>query len=153
MTKKEIIEQNQEALRDNPELERMSGEVMEHMINPKNYGKLAHPNGVGQAVSPKSNEFANVYIDVEKGIINDISFGCRSCQDTTVSGSIFTTMVKGTSVDEALSIMKDMDKQIEIAPPKQKIASQMILRAFESAIQNMENRKTMLDQEMVSVEV
>ena len=153
MTKKEIIEQNQEALKDNPELSRMSAEVMDHMVNPKNYGKLAHPNGIGQAVSPKSNEFANVYIDVEDNIIKDISFGCRSCQDTTVSGSIFTTMVKGTTVEEALSLMKDMDKQIEIAPKKQKLASQMILRAFESAVKNMENRKTMLDQEMVSVEL
>ena len=153
MTKKEIIKKNQEALKDNPELERISGEVMEHMINPKNYGKLAHPNGVGQAVSPKSNEFANVYIDVEDNIIKDISFGCRSCQDTTVSGSIFTTMVKGVSVEEALSIMKDLENQIKIAPLKQQLASKMILKAFESAVINMENRKTMRDQDMVSVEL
>lgn len=153
MTRKEKIEKNQEELLHNPELERMSAEVMDHMVNPKNYGKLAHPNGVGQAVSPKSNEFANIYISVENGIINDISFGCRSCQDTTVAGSIFTTMVKGTSVEEALKIMQQMDEQIAIAPKKQQIASRMILRAFESAVQNMENRKTMLDQEMVSVEL
>jgi len=153
VTKKEIIKQNQEALKDNPELERISGEVMEHMINPKNYGKLVYSNGVGQAVSPKSNEFANVYIDVEDNIIKDISFGCRSCQDTTVSGSIFTTMVKGVSVEEALSIMKDLENQIKIAPLKQQLASKMILKAFESAVINMENRKTMRDQEMVSVEL
>ncbi len=153
MTRKEKIEKNQEALKDNPELDKMSAEVMDHMINPKNYGKLAHPSGVGQAVSPKSNEFANIYIEVEDNIIKDISFGCRSCQDTTVSGSIFTTMVKGTTVEEALEIMNQMDEQIQIAPKKQQIASRMILRAFESAVQNMENRKTMLDQEMLSVEL
>jgi nitrogen fixation NifU-like protein len=153
MTRKEKIEQNQEEIKNNPELERMSAEVMNHMLSPKNYGKLAHPSGVGQAVSPKSNEFANIYIMVEEGIIEDISFGCRSCQDTTVAGSIFTTMVKGASVEEALEIMAQMDKEIEIAPKKQKIASRMILRAFESAVKNMENRKTMLDQEMVSVEL
>jgi len=153
VTKKEIIEQNQEVLKENPELDRISAEVMSHMINPKNYGKLVHPNGVGQAVSPKSNEFANVYIDVENNIIKDISFGCRSCQDTTVSGSIFTSMVKGISIEEALDVMKQMDQEITIAPPKQQIASKMILRAFESAVKNMENRKTMLDQEMVSVEL
>lgn len=153
MTKKEIIEKNQEVLRENPELERISGEIMDHMLSPKNYGEMKHPSGLGQAVCVKSNEFANVYIDVENDFIKDISFGCRSCQDTTVAGSLFTTMVKGLSIDESLEVMQQMDKEIEIAPPKQQIASLMILRAFENAVKNMENRKTMMDQEMVSVEV
>jgi len=153
VTRKDTIERNQEELSHNPELDRISAEVLDHMVNPKNYGEMAHPSGVGQAVSPKSNEFANVYIRVEDDMITDISFGCRSCQDTTVAGSLFTTMVKGLSVKESLEIMEQMDKEIAKAPKKQQISSRMILRAFESAVQNMENRKTMLDQEIVSVEL
>ena len=153
MTRKEKIEQNQEELKQNPQLDKISAEVLDHMMNPRNYGEMAHPDGVGQAVSPKSNEFANVYIKVEDNIITDISFGCRSCQDTTVAGSIFTTMVKGTSVKESLEIMNQMEEQIQIAPKKQQIASGMILKAFASAVQNMENRKTKTDQEIVSVEL
>jgi nitrogen fixation protein NifU and related proteins len=153
VTRKEKIQKNQEELKNNPELDKMSAEVLDHMVNPKNYGEMQFPSGVGQAVSPKSNEFANIYIKVESDTITDISFGCRSCQDTTVAGSIFTTMVKGLSVQESLEIMKQMEEQIQVAPKKQQIASRMILKAFESAVQNMENRKTMLDQEIVSVEL
>jgi nitrogen fixation NifU-like protein len=151
VTKKQIIEQNQEKLKNDPNLDKISAEVLEHMMHPRNYGEMKFAHGIGQAVSPKSNEFANVYIKVEDENIVDISFGCRSCQDTTVAGSLFTTMVKGLSITEALKIMTDMDEQIKVAPKKQQISSKMILRAFESAIQNMENRKTMTDQEMVSV--
>jgi nitrogen fixation NifU-like protein len=151
VTKKQIIEQNQEKIKNDPNLDKMSAEVLDHMMHPRNYGEMKFANGIGQAVSPKSNEFANVYIKVEDETIIDISFGCRSCQDTTVAGSLFTTMVKGLNVAESLNVMRDMDEQIKVAPKKQQIASQMILRAFESAVQNMENRKTMTDQEMVSV--
>jgi len=153
MTRKEKIEYNQEELKQNPELDKISAEVLDHMMNPRNYGEMAHPSGVGQAASPKSNEFANVYIKVENDTLTDISFGCRSCQDTTVAGSIFTTMVKGTSIKESLEIMNQMEEQIQIAPKKQQIASRMILKAFEAAVQNMENRKMMSDQETVSVEL
>jgi len=153
VTRKEKVEQNQEELKQNPQLDKISAEVLDHMMNPRNYGELAHPSGVGQAVSPKSNEFANVYIIVEDETITNISFGCRSCQDTSVAGSIFTSMVKGLSVKESLEIMAQMEEQIQVAPKKQQIASRMILKAFESAVQNMENRKTIADQEIVSVEL
>jgi len=153
MNQRETREFNQEKMQEHPELNKMSAEVMEHMINPKNYGKLPYANGIGQAVILKYEQFVVVYVSVENEIIEDISFGTNAGEDITVSGSIFTTMIKGLSVEEALKNVAQMDKEIEIAPKRQQNESRLILLAFKAAIQNVENRKTSLNEEMVSVEL
>jgi len=153
MNQRETREINQAKIKDHPELDRMSAEVMDHLINPKNYGKLPYANGIGQAIISKFEQFVVIYVSVENEKVADISFGTNAGEDTTVSGSIFTTMVKGLSVKEALETVEQMDKELELAPKKQQNDSRLILLAFKAAITNVENRKTNLNEEMLSVEL
>ena len=153
MNQRETRELNQDRIKEHPELHKLSAEVMEHLVNPKNYGKLPYANGIGQAVISKFEQFVVVYVSVENEKIEEISFGTNGGEDITVSGSIFTTMIKGLSVKEALINVEQMDKELEIAPKKQQNESRLILLAFKAAIENVENRKTNLNEEMVSIEL
>ena len=153
MTQKELREKNQDLYKNNKEFDKISAEVLEHLVNPRNYGKLPYANGIGQAVILKFEQFVVVYVEVEDGIVKNISFGTNGGEDTTVSGSIFTTMVKGLSTQEALEITKNLEQELQNAPKRQQNDSKLVLLAFKAALQNVENRKTNINEEMVSVEL
>ena len=118
----------------------IADEVLDHMMYPRNYGVMNEPQGIGMGVDPKTGEFAMVYIHVVDDILNAITFGANACQDTVVAGSLFTEMVKGDSLKNAIKASQLMDKRLEEAPKKQQACSRLILRAFDAAVINRENR-------------
>ena len=134
MSNKDEANLNDEDIKD------ISNEVLDHMMYPRNYGVMSDPQGVGMGVDPKTGEFAMVYIRVVDNVLNAITFGANACQDTVVAGSLFTEMVKGDSLKNAIKASQLMDKKLEEAPKKQQACSRLILRAFDAAVINRENR-------------
>ena len=103
----EQTKKNQELLEKDGLVAQVSAEVLEHMMNPKNYGVMKDHDGVGMGVDKKTGEFAMVYIKLDGDILKDITFGCNACQDTVVAGSLFTEMVKGDTLDNAIKAVAD----------------------------------------------
>ena len=117
------------------QIQEVTNEILEHMMDPKNYGHIQNPSCVGMGVDTKTGEFALIYLDLdEKEIIKDIKFGCNACQDTVVAGSLFTEMVKGESLEYAKEAAKRLTEKIKNAPPKQQACSLMIIKGFEAAL-------------------
>jgi len=146
-------ELTKEQLEQDPEIERVSAEVLEHMMNPRNYGKMEDSDGIGMGVDEKTGEFAMVYIKVDDNILSNITFGCNACQDTVVSGSLFTEMVKGDTLENAVSALKLMGEKILTAPKKQQACSNMILTAFRAAIINRDNNIAGMNEEMFTIDM
>lgn len=138
---------------NNQDIDKIKAEVLEHMINPKNYGKLEDANGIGMGVDKKTGEFAMVYIKANDGVINDITFGCNACQDTVVAGSLFTQMVKGDTLANAVKASLVMDEKLNAAPKRQQACSRMILKAFDAALENKVNRDSGKDEEMFTIDM
>lgn len=139
-------EQNQE------QLSRINAEVLEHMMNPRNYGKMEDANAIGMATDEKTAEFTIIYIKVDENeILQNITFGCNACQDTVVAGSLFTEMVKGDTLQNSIKALKLMDEKILTAPKKQQACSGMVLTAFRAALINRENRINNIDEEMFTL--
>jgi NifU-like protein involved in Fe-S cluster formation len=123
-------------------------------MHPRNYGEMKNAQGVGMGVDIKTGEFAIVYIDVTKeNILNNISFGANACQDTVVAGSLFTEMVKGDMLDNAIKASKLMDSKLDNAPKKQQACSRLILRGFEAAIINRENKIANIKEDMHKIDI
>jgi nitrogen fixation NifU-like protein len=118
----------------------LSEEIIEHMMQPKNYGKLEAPGGVGIGYDDRSGEYVILYLGQDPKAVGEIAFATNGCQDTVVLGSVFTEMVKGASVDEAIRIMHSMEKQVAGAPEKQRACSELVLTAFKAALQNLAHR-------------
>ena len=146
-------ELTKEQLEKDPEIARISAEVLEHMMNPKNYGKMEDAHGIGMGVDKKTGEFAMVYIKVEDDLLSNITFGCNACQDTVVAGSLFTEMVKGDRLENAISALKLMSEKILTAPKRQQACSNMVLTAFRAAIIDRDNKENGIEEEMFTIDM
>ena len=141
------IELEDEQIRD------VSEEILDHMMYPRNYGEMEEAQGVGMGADTKTAEFAMVYIHTVDGILNAITFGANACQDTVVAGSLFTEMVKGDTLENAKKAVILMDEKLEVAPKKQQACSRLILRAFDAAVINRDNRLNGDDEKLYKINV
>ena len=79
-------------------------EVMDHFTNPRNVGELPDANGIGEVGNAKCGDIMKMYIRVEEGIIADVRFKTYGCGSAIATSSIATEMIKGRTIEEALSL-------------------------------------------------
>jgi len=124
--------------------EGMNPEVLEHLMDPKNYGKLDEPSGVGVAHDEKTGEYVIFYLDiVEKNtqeIINESRYATNACQDTVVVGSMFTQMIEKETIEHAKKAMQKLEGKFGKLSATQLACASMVLKAFEAALQNHKER-------------
>ena len=141
-------EYNEDEIRD------ITSEVLDHMMSPRNYGKIDGASGVGMGVDPTNGEFALMYLDIDdKKNIKDIKFSCNACQDTVIAGSMFTEMVKGETLEYGKKSASLMSEKIKSAPPKQQACSGMVIKAFDAAIKHMNDLKNGSKEELAKLEL
>ena len=119
--------------------EGMNPEVLEHLMDPKNYGKLEDPSGVGIGVDEKTGEYVIFYIKTDGQLIKDVRYATNGCQDTVVVGSMFSEMVKDQNIDYGKQAIAKMELKLGGLTPKQRICTDMVLEAFVAALINREN--------------
>lgn len=78
--------------------------VMEHFKNPRNVGKLEDADGIGEVGNARCGDIMKVYIKVDGGIITDVKFNTYGCASAIATSSMATEMIKGKTVDEALTL-------------------------------------------------
>ena len=136
----------------NEELERINAEIFSHMANPRNYGEMNENDGVGKCLNELTQEFLMVFIKVnENNILENISYGCQENQDSSLSASIFTEMIKGDTLDNALESLMLMEQKVLNVPLSQKMNSSMVLNAFRAALINRENRMKNIDEDLFTI--
>ena len=141
-------ELNEDEIRD------ITAEVLDHMMSPRNYGKIDDASGVGMGIDTSNGEFALIYLDIDEDEnIKDIKFSCNACQDTVIAGSMFTEMVKGESLDYGKKSAILMNEKIKSAPPKQQACSGMVIKAFDAAALHVEDKKAGSSEEMRKLEL
>ncbi len=128
--------------------EGMSPEVLEHLMNPKNYGKLDEPDGVGIALDEKTKEYVIFYTMLEGELIKDVKFATNGCQDTVVIGSMFTQMILGNDVQYANTAVQKMHDKLGKLSAQQQICADIVFTAFIASLKNHENRQNGEDEEL-----
>ena len=150
---KNTTKENQDELERTGRVAEISAEVLDHMMNPKNYGVMKDHDGVGMGADKKTGEFAMVYIKLNDDKLENITFGCNACQDTVVAGSLFTEMVKGDTLDNSIQAMRLMEEQLSSVSKKQQACSGMVLQAFRASIINKENRVNGMEEDMFTIDL
>jgi nitrogen fixation NifU-like protein len=112
-----------------------SEKVMEHFSNPRNVGEIEDASGVGQVGNPVCGDVMKLYIKVEDERIVDVKFKTFGCGAAIATSSMVTEMVKGKTIDEALTISNQMVAEaLDGVPPQKMHCSVFAEEALQSAI-------------------
>jgi nitrogen fixation NifU-like protein len=138
--------------------QKISNQVLEHMMDPKNYGTLEDATCTGVGLDASTGEYAMMYLKIandknNQEIIEDVKFGANACQDTIVAGSLFTQMIKGATLEYATDASKRLEKKIENVPPKQQACSLMIIRSFEASLLHKKEKSNGSLDDLVTLEI
>ena len=90
-----------------PELRDLYQEViLDHNKSPRNFKKLETANRTAEGYNPLCGDKIDIFIDVENGVVKDISFQGSGCAISKASASLMSTIVKGKTVEEAKSLFE-----------------------------------------------
>lgn len=81
-----------------------SEQVMDHFSHPRNVGEIENADGVGTIGNAKCGDIMKMYLKIDNGIITDVKFKTFGCGAAIATSSMATEMIKGKSVDEALTL-------------------------------------------------
>lgn len=81
-----------------------SEKVMEHFANPKNVGEIPDADGVGEVGNAVCGDIMKMYLKVEDNVITDVKFKTFGCGSAIATSSIATEMIKGHTIQEALTL-------------------------------------------------
>jgi nitrogen fixation NifU-like protein len=114
-----------------------SEKVMEHFSSPHNMGEMKDANAIGEVGNAKCGDIMRMYLRIEDDIIKDASFKTFGCCAAIASSSVATDLVKGKSVEEALSIKNsDVVEELDGLPPVKVHCSVLAEEAIRKAIEN-----------------
>ena len=81
-----------------------SEQVMDHFANPRNVGVIEDADGIGEIGNAKCGDIMKMYLKIEDGIIVDVKFKTFGCGAAVATSSMATELIKGKSIDDALTL-------------------------------------------------
>ncbi|MEG1008669.1 MAG: Fe-S cluster assembly scaffold protein NifU [Clostridia bacterium] len=103
----------------------------------RNIGIIENASGIGEVGNSKCGDIMKIYLKVENNIIEDVKFQTFGCAAAIATSSIATEMIKGKSIDEALSLTnKAVVEALDGLPPVKLHCSVLAEEAVKAAINN-----------------
>ena len=114
-----------------------SEKVMQHFMNPHNVGEIEDADGVGEIGNPVCGDMMTFYIKVKDNRIEDVKYKTFGCGAAIAVSSMASDMVKGKTLQEALTLTPAMVAQELEGLPKNKLhCSNLGAQALRKAIKN-----------------
>jgi nitrogen fixation protein NifU and related proteins len=117
--------------------------VIEHFTQPRNVGEMRGADGIGKASNNTDGDVVVIYIKVAEGRVVDISFQTFGCAAAIASSSMFTEMVKGRTIEQALKVDKQQvaDAFEEGMPPNKVECSIIAPDALRAAVEDYRQKR------------
>lgn len=114
-----------------------SEKVMQHFMNPHNVGEIENADGVGEIGNPVCGDMMTFYIKVKDNRIEDVKYKTFGCGAAIAVSSMVSDMVKGKTLQEALTVTPSMvAKELEGLPKNKLHCSNLGAQALKKAIRN-----------------
>lgn len=119
-----------------------SEKVMDHFTNPRNVGEIEDASGVGEVGNPTCGDIMRISIKVnDQNIIEDVKFKTFGCGAAVATSSMVTEMVKGKTLDEAMTITnKAVAEELGGLPAIKMHCSNLAADALHKAIEDYKNK-------------
>ena len=121
-----------------------SEKVMDHLRNPRNVGQIDDADGIGEVGNAKCGDIMRMYIKVDDDsrVITDIKFNTFGCGSAIATSSMATEMIKGKTIDEALTLSNKAVVEALDGLPTHKIhCSVLAEQAVRAAVKDYYDRK------------
>ncbi len=86
--------------------------ILDHNKRPRNFGTLPTANHQAVGHNPLCGDNVTVYVDIEDGIIKDVSFKGAGCAISKASASMMTAAVKGKSAAEVEALFNEFHELV-----------------------------------------
>ena len=119
-----------------------SEKLMDHFTNPRNVGEIPDADGVGEEGNPTCGDVMKITIKVKDNRIEDAKFRTFGCGAAIAVSSMVTEMVKGKTLEEALSITKEaVADALGGLPPQKMHCSNLGADALRLAIEDYRKKR------------
>ncbi len=114
-----------------------SEKVMEHFANPRNVGEIENADGIGEVGNAKCGDIMRMYLKIDDNRITDVKFKTFGCGAAVATSSMATELIKGKTLDEALSLTnKAVIEALDGLPPVKVHCSVLAEEAVKAAIKD-----------------
>jgi len=119
-----------------------SEKVMDHFSNPRNVGEIPDADGVGQVGNPTCGDIMKIYLKVDDNVITDVKFKTFGCGAAVATSSMATELIKGKTIEEALSVTnKAVAEALDGLPAIKMHCSVLAEEAIKSAVSDYYTKK------------
>jgi nitrogen fixation NifU-like protein len=130
--------------------------LIEHMMNPQNYGKMEDSDSVGMGKNPQNGEKVAIFLKVQHEddpIIKDISFQAIGCSATIVAGSLITSEAKEMHFSRAEELVSATLGMLDQQSPEDAACTEMVALALKASLDTYAQRQKDKEFSMISYHV
>ena len=114
-----------------------SEKVMDHLMHPRNVGVIEDADGIGEVGNAKCGDIMKIYLKIENDIIVDVKFETFGCGSAIASSSMATEMIKGKSINDAMSLTNQaVTEALDGLPPVKIHCSVLAEEAIKNALKD-----------------
>ena len=81
--------------------------ILDHNKKPRNFHKLEAANRRAEGFNPLCGDQLTVYLQMDEGVVRDVSFEGSGCAISKAAASMMTQAVKGKTREEAQALFKE----------------------------------------------
>ena len=86
--------------------------ILDHNKSPRNFRAMAHANRKAEGYNPLCGDHVTVFVQLENGVIRDISFQGSGCAISKASASLMTAELKGKNESAAQVLFENVHKML-----------------------------------------
>ncbi len=119
-----------------------SEKVMDHFANPRNMGEIPDADGIGEVGNSRCGDIMKMYLKIDGNVITDVKFKTFGCGAAVATSSMATELVKGKTIDQALSLTnKAVMEALDGLPPVKVHCSVLAEQAIKAALSDYYTRR------------
>jgi len=80
--------------------------ILDHYRCPRNFSILKTANQEAKGNNPLCGDRIHIYLEIDRGVVKEVSFQGAGCAISTASASMMTEAVKGKGYDEAMQLFR-----------------------------------------------